>query len=611
GKDGVQSTEDTTTHRPITFNTYDNLDEKTQVQRYDGDTITITVTGGVPQAPSSSLLRAQSATSYDDQGRVYQTLVYDVNPITGAVTTSLTTNTYYNHRGETAAVAVASGGRQSSELAAGAAGTWSKMQYDGAGRSVYVYTTDGSTGTTWANATSLTGDNVLQQTQAIYDSDNNTIETITKQRFDNETTTGPLGNITTSPKARVSYSAGYFDAAERETATVDVGTNGGTSWTRPTTVPTVSDTVLVTTDAYGPPGWLQDVTDPRGLDERTIYDNLGRKVKVIENYTGNPETTTSDVATEYTYDGDNHTITIQADEPGGAYQRTGYVYGVTTTAGDGINSNDLLSAVQHPDPTTGNPSSSQQDTYLVNALGDSTQFTDRDGNVHQYSYDVLGRQTSDQVSTLGTGVDGTIRRIDTSYDGQGNVFLTTSYSSTAGTTIVNQVEDLYNGYGQLTNQYQSHSGAVNTSSTPEVQYAYVEGASGANNSRLMTITYPNGRVLTYNYAAGVDNTISRLTSLSDPSGTLESYKYLGLDTVVERDHPLTNINQTFISQTGGTGDAGDKYTGLDRFGRVAEQNWYNTSTSSSTDDFQYGYDRDSNVLWKLNNVNTAFSELYT
>ena len=48
------------------------------------------------------------------------------------------------------------------------------------------------------------------------------------------------------------------------------------------------------------------------------------------------------------------------------------------------------------------------------------------------------------------------------------------------------------------------------------------------------------------------------------------------------------------------GGTTDPYTGLDRFGRVVEVNWYNTSTSSSTDDFQYGYDQDGNVLYKNN-----------
>jgi hypothetical protein len=218
---------------------------------------------------------------------------------------------------------------------------------------------------------------------------------------------------------------------------------------------------------------------------------------------------------------------------------------------------------------------------------------------------------SDQVTTLGTGVDGSVRRIDTAYDGQGNPYLLTSYSTTSGTTIVNQVQGVYNGLGQLTGEYQSHSGAVNTSTTPEVQYSYAEMPSGADQSRLTSITYPDGYVLTYNYSSGLNSSISRHSSLSDSSGTLESYKYLGLGTVVERDHPQINVNQTGISQTGGTGDAGDRYVGLDRFGRVVDDLWVNTSTSTTTDEYQYGYDLLGNRLYRQNTVNTAFGELYT
>jgi hypothetical protein len=47
---------------------------------------------GRAQPPSASLFRAQVKINYDDQGRVYQTQVYDVNPTTGTVsTTALTT----------------------------------------------------------------------------------------------------------------------------------------------------------------------------------------------------------------------------------------------------------------------------------------------------------------------------------------------------------------------------------------------------------------------------------------------------------------------------------------------------------------------------------------
>jgi hypothetical protein len=89
--------------------------------------------------------------------------------------------------------------------------------------------------------------------------------------------------------------------------------------------------------------------------------------------------------------------------------------------------------------------------------------------------------------------------------------------------IFNQVQQVYNDLSQLITEYQSSSGAVNTSTTPKVQYAYNQMAGGANNSRLTSITYPNGRVINYNYNTGLDSTISRLSSISDSTATLESY----------------------------------------------------------------------------------------
>jgi RHS repeat-associated protein len=102
--------------------------------------------------------------------------------------------------------------------------------------------------------------------------------------------------------------------------------------------------------------------------------------------------------------------------------------------------------------------------------------------------------------------------------------------------------------------------------------------------------------------------ISRLTSISDPSGTLEAYTYLGLDTIVRRSHPQSGLTLTYIGT--GIGDAGDQYTGLDRFGRIEDQKWVNTS-GDAVDEYRYGYDRDGNVLWKENVLNAACSEVYT
>ena len=131
-----------------------------------------------------------------------------------------------------------------------------------------------------------------------------------------------------------------------------------------------------------------------------------------------------------------------------------------------------------PEPDDRAPSSSQEETTTVNALGQPLTSTDRNGNVHTYGYDVLGRQTSDAVTTLGTGVDGGVRLISTAYDGQGNPYLVTSYNATSGGSVVNQVQRVYNGLGQMTADYQAASGAVSIGTTPVVQYAYTEMSGG-------------------------------------------------------------------------------------------------------------------------------------
>jgi RHS repeat-associated protein len=409
--------------------------------------------------------------------------------------------------------------------------------------------------------------------------------------------------------------ASYYDAADRLTATVNVGTNGGTLYTRPSTPAAPSDTALVTSYSYNAAGWVQDTIDPRGIDTRTLYDNLGRTVSSIVDFTTGMPTTMSDWTTNYSYDGDNHVLTVTAVQADGKpNQITQYVYGVSTATGSDVSSNDILAATHHPDLTTGQPSSSpsQTETYTVNALGQPKTYTDHNGTVHSYTYDVLGRQTSDTVTTLGAGVDPAVQGLDTAYDTQGNPYLFTSYADKAGTVVVNQVERTFNGLGQMTGEYQSHSGPVNPATTPEVQYVYSLMSGGANHSRLVSMIYPSGRVVTYNYNVDLDDHISRLSSLSDSSGILESYVYLGLDTVVQRSHPQTGVNLTYIKQAGEpNGDAGDQYTGLDRFGRVVDQRWLKTGTSTATDRFQYTYDRDGNVLTRTNAVDALFSEQYS
>ncbi len=64
-------------------------------------------------------------------------------------------------------------------------------------------------------------------------------------------------------------------------------------------------------------------------------------------------------------------------------------------------------------------------------------------------------------------------------------------------------------------------------------------------------------------------------------------------------------------ETGSIGSGGDQYIGLDRFGRVVDQNWVNTSTGQSMDNFTYSYDANSNVTAENNLLNAAYSQTFT
>ncbi|NNM87142.1 MAG: hypothetical protein HKL95_01340, partial [Phycisphaerae bacterium] len=138
----------------------------------------------------------------------------------------------------------------------------------------------------------------------------------------------------------------------------------------------------------------------------------------------------------------------------------------------------------------------------------------------------------------------------------------------------------------------SVTGAVDTSTTPSVQYTYSDPSSG---SRLISMVYPNGRTIDYSYGSGLsnnnaalDNAIGRLDGMVDGANSgdmgtvLEQYSYLGLSTIVARNHPQTGINLTLVGSAGSIGSGGDQYVGLDQFGRIADQKWINTTTTTIT-----------------------------
>jgi RHS repeat-associated protein len=603
------STEDPSVNRPLSFTDYDNLGRVTGRGVYDGDGIWVidANTDGVPDKPAASLLRSSQVSLYEAQDRVFRTQDLFVDQATGAVgAPRLTTSMFYDRRGNVAAVYAPNA-------------PVSQSRYDGAGRLTTSFTLGNVPAATWANATSLTASLVLEQTEYTYDAASNVILTVNRQRFHDASTSafGSLGTPTSGIPARVSFAASYYDAADRLTASVNVGTNGGVSYVRPATVPAGSDTVLVTTYTYDAAGRVQDVTDSRGIVARTLSDALGRTTATIANFTGGAPGSQTDVTTLFTFDVAGRLASRTAVQATGTpSQVTGYVYGVSPATGSTIASNDLMAETRYPDPVTGLPSSTERDVYTSNALGERTGFTDRTGTTHTYAYDVTGRQTADAITAVGAQVSTAVRRIESSYDVLGRVTSVTSFDAPNGSTAVNQVARAYNGFGQLTSEWQSHTGLVDAATTPRVQYAYSQGVGG-NHSRLTQVTYPDGYQVNYAYS-GLDSAVSRPTSLSGlranaaTAVTLEAFRYLGAGTVIERSRPEVNVTLSMVNFTGAIADAGDKYTGLDRFGRVVDQRWTKgtTATSAVMDRYGHTYDRNSNRLTRTNALAAAFSETY-
>ena len=130
-----------------------------------------------------------------------------------------------------------------------------------------------------------------------------------------------MGTEGTGPFGRAYYSGTYYDLADRPIADVNVGTNGGTAWVMPATVPNRSDTVLVTSYGYSAAGFQDSATDPAGLVDQQTLDALGRVTQDVQDYTDGTPTNDSNQTTQYTYDGDNNVLTVTAVQPTGRPSR--------------------------------------------------------------------------------------------------------------------------------------------------------------------------------------------------------------------------------------------------------------------------------------------------
>ena len=152
------------------------------------------------------------------------------------------------------------------------------------------------------------------------------------------------------------------------------------------------------------------VTDPKAKEDRKEYDDAGRLTKTIENWVASPSTPDQNKETQFTYTADSKMATLVAVNSTTGNQTTTWTYGTTLTDSD-LASNDLLRYKQYPDG-----SSSDRVEYKCNRQGEVKEIEDQLGGVRVLEYDLLGRLQHDRVTTLGTGVDGAVRRITRTYE---------------------------------------------------------------------------------------------------------------------------------------------------------------------------------------------------
>ncbi len=460
----------------------------------------------------------------------------------------------------------------------------------------------------------MSHDMVFEQTKTIYDLGDNAIQA-THWRRSPRADWGALGirrgklvTETVAPQARVSHVASWHDALGRIVAAADYGANGVSALVRPQQIPNSSDALLVTRTRYNARGELFEQLDAAGRNSVTTYDDAGRAIEEVENYSWIPWPGSSRSA-NFTYTPDGLPKTIRASNLLTGEQLTEYVYGGSF---DGLPLSTLLQRVSDPQ--------GRLTKFTYNRQRETTWRTDANGTTHCYTYDKLARLRNDALITLGTNIDGRVHQIGYEYTDEGQLKSITSFSGSPKATMVNQVERGFNQFGLITWEFQHHSAAEPSSSYPlRVDYGYDVGAPAPGiapvyGPRLAAIGYPPEASTSDRFAVHFDyadqhgsGALNRVVSVAEgvpagrpPDPALSAiqttagahwgeYTYWGLENVFgillpEADpaSPLRHVVENLPS--------GPPYSRLDLFDRPRLWRWDGVS-SGAHDEALYGYDR--------------------
>ncbi|MFN9023555.1 MAG: hypothetical protein ACK5XK_09555, partial [Phycisphaerales bacterium] len=545
---------------------------------------------------------ALSETFFDERGQNYQSKAWEVNPSTGATGDVITTNRWMNARGQEAKVA----GEQIS-----------KTTYDRLGRSIGTTLIAKSTGTSYSSALAVdSGDTVLEEQWSALDASTGRVllQYSVQRKHDDTTTAGALSSAPTSASVavgsingRVQVSAMYYDALDRVSDSVNLGTNGGTTFTyNATSIPARSPTEpsLRTTTNFDGHGRAWRSLDEDMIESRREYDLAGRTIKSINNFKdGTPGGGTNndqDQVTEYEYSLGLMTKTTEKMPSSANDVVTDYVFGTTKgTDGNSIATGHLLRETIHPAQSSGQSAADRTSKQSYNALGEVIRSTDPAGNRIDTTYSTAGRVVLREVQTFGSGFDSAVKSIETSYDGMGRLTRARSLSSTSAT--LNDEVFAYDGWGNLSQTTVDADSAYDASSgtppmTTTMGWVRNDLKDGWQRIRQATVQQPGGASARYKVDGDtISQAMGRIShiqeNLTGSGAVLADYRYMGASAAVAAVLPEPSIGTRLYYFNGGSAQY-DEY--MDRFNRPIKNQWQRVKSETQAPvfvEFKPAYDR--------------------
>ncbi|MBI5285433.1 MAG: hypothetical protein HY874_10105, partial [Chloroflexi bacterium] len=572
---------------------------------------------------------ALQETAYDERGRAWKTTQHKITQSgtgAGSGTDSIDHLTWFDAEGRRTKI-------DGPDLV--------KWKFDSLGRQTDRYQLAKENSSSFSGSHALTGDFVLEEDQVRYDPVNGEVAmTATIKRLHSNygtgETTGTLDSnadnaastLTTANIAgRVDVTVYYHDLLEREVDRVRYGQFSASSFARPSPAESRSPDRLRTTTAYATDGTVSTIEDPRGLVTKYEHDALGRTTKEIRNFDasvngGAPYGSDDNVTTKFEFSKGLQTKLI-ADMPGTTSdQETLYIHGTVagTPSGNVLGTRNLIRGVKYPDSTnTGstytaiNSSDADVVSFVYNGQGEVISRKDQAGNVISTEYDGAGRTTARIVSTLASGFDGAVRRINTAYEGLGRPLTVTQKDAVSGGSITDEVKFAYEGWGNIETFRQDRDSAVDASGSVNdyaVSYAFAKATTGRNTIRKTSMTLPGSKTISYGYASrsGLpDNAASRVTEMKDGTVVLATWDYNGVGQVVGTGYPEADAYSRLYD-----GSSPPVYDGLDKFDRVTKSRWTkDLTTPIHFYQVEVTHDEDSNITSATDSVCPGFDVKYT